>query len=132
MKKKVCPHCGERIDEPVRPNPMVQKVWRVEISFKIPSANEISYKEANEYFPILDVWTGDMHIDLIEFMKLIDTTFDDSDNHYSYVIFARNEQEAEEAKQMLIDKYNERMTDFISFIQHCMVHNAHFPEKRWR
>ena len=132
MKKKFCPHCGERIDEPVRPNPMVQKVWRVEISFKIPSANEISYKEANEYFPILDIWAGDMHIDLIEFMKLIDTTFDDSDNHYSYVIFARNEHEAEEAKQTLINKYNEKMTDFISFIQHCMVHNAHFPEKRWR
>lgn len=132
MKKKVCPHCGERIDEPVRSNPMVQKVWRVEISFKIPSANEISYKEANEYFPILDVWAGDMHIDLIEFMKLIETTFDNSDNYYSYVIFARNEQEAEEAKQTLINKYNERMTDFISFIQHCMVHNAHFPEKKWR
>lgn len=132
MKKKVCPHCGERIDKPVRPNPMVQKVWRVLLSFKIPCANEISYKEANEYFPMLDVWVGDTFIDQIEFMKICDNTFDDSDNHYFYVIFARNEQEAEEAKQMLIDKYNEQMTGFISFIQHCMVHNAHFPEKKWR
>ena len=132
MKKKVCPYCGERIDKPVRPNPMVQKVWRLSLSFKIPCANETSYKEANEYFPMLDVYTDNMRIDQIEFMHVYDQSFYASDNDYSYLIFARNEQEAEEAKQMLVDKYNERMTNFISFIQHCMVQNAHFPEKKWR
>lgn len=125
-----CPFCGQTV-KACKPNPNVVEVYHLTLIFRIPCPDQ-TYLPSKEFYPYLDVFKEKAHKDTFEAMKLYGGAdeYDERRSSYSYQIYARNEQEVEEAKELLATKYNEAMQNFIAYLQHCMVDNAMFPEKK--
>lgn len=136
MSTITCPNCGNKIHtvqkiktEP-KPNPNVKEVWCVSLSFSIPQPNQTCH-EAKDFRPYMEIFKEKIYIGIHEFMTVCDMSPEDENEGFMYKIYARDEQEAEEAKRVLVAKYNEKMTGFISYLQHCMVNNVAFHIQKW-